>query len=229
MVEKFCCILPICGSASRIGNIPKFLLPISTNTTLLKNHLNNINKKCHCIIVIRPEYATFLFNYLNNFFNGNNFQIIINETKTMSETILSLNYEPAKIYSMLMPDTFFKEQDILDKMYQEFTTHHCDVVLGVFKIRECQKGKLGQVLFDDNDNLIDVIDKDKHCMYEWAWGTIMWNGNFVQYIDKASSHIGYGLMPALKNNLKIKVFKSNGYYYDCGTFEEYKELINTIE
>lgn len=222
------CIFPICGSASRIGNIPKFLLPLPYNNTLLKNHINNLDNKYKCIIIIRPEYATFLYNYLNNFFDLNNFQIIINETKTMSETILTLKYEQGKVYSMIMPDTFFKEKCILDNMLTVYNKYNCDIVLGIFKIRENQKGKLGQVLFDDNNNLIDVIDKDKHCTYKWAWGIILWNNKFINYIDKESSHIGYGLMPALKNNLNIKVYKSNEYYYDCGTFEEYKELLNTF-
>lgn len=221
------CIFPICGYASRIGGIPKFLLPLPYNNTLLKNHINNIDKK-NCIIITTPEYAIYLYDYLNNNFNGNKFQIIINKTKTMSETILTLKYEKNKIYSMIMPDTYYKEKNILENMFQVYNNYNCDIVLGIFKIRENQKGKLGQVLFDEYDNLIDVIDKDKHCIYEWAWGTIMWNNTFIQYIDKELSHIGYGLMPALKNNLSIKVYKSNDYYYDCGTFEEYKELLNIL-
>ena len=222
------CIFPICGNASRIGNIPKFLLPLQNNNTLLKNHIDTIYKKYKFIIIIRPEYAIFLYNYLNNFFDTNDFQIIIKETTTMSETLLTIKYEKDKLYSMIMPDTFFNEKNILDNMIQKYNKYNCDIVLGIFKIRENQKGKLGQVLFDENDNLIDVIDKNKNCKYEWVWGIILWNNKFIQYIDKETSHIGYGLMPALKNNLNIKVYKSNDYYYDCGTFEEYKELINTM-
>jgi hypothetical protein len=223
------CIFPMCGSASRMGHIPKFLLPLPNKNTLLKNNISNINNKYKIIILITPDYAKCVYNYLKHFFETNDFQIIIKETLTMSETILSIKYETNKIYSMIMPDTYFEENNILDNMVDIYNNNVCDIFLGVFKIRKEQKGKLGQVLFDENNNLIDVIDKDVNCNYEWAWGTILWNEKFVKYLNKETSHIGYGLMPALNNSLKIKVYKSNCNYYDCGTFSEYKELLNTFE
>lgn len=229
MSTEHICILPICGSASRMGNIPKFLLPLPNKESLLKNHITNIHQKHKSIIVITPDYANMVFNYLKKFFDKNKFEIIITETQNMSETILSVQFNPNKIYSIIMPDTYFKDTNILDKMIDIYKEDDCDIVLGVFKIREEQKGKLGQVLFDEDNNLINVIDKDKNCDYKWAWGTILWNYKFNKFIDIQKSHIGYGLMPALNKGLKIKVLKSNCHYYDCGTFDEYKLLLNTLQ
>jgi hypothetical protein len=226
--KKLICIFPICGSASRIGNIPKFLLPLPNKNTLLKNHLDNISSKYKSIIITTPDYSSIIYNYLINFFEKRKFKIIITETKTMSETVLSVNFNKNKLYSLIMPDTYF-ETNIIDKMLNLYDKTGCDIILGIFKIREEQKGKLGQVLFDEDNNLIDVVDKNKDCNYEWAWGTIIWNNKFINYMDSSKSHIGYALMPSLKNGLKIKICKSNSNYYDCGTFSEYKDLINNLK
>ena len=109
------CIIPICGSSSRMGNIPKFLLPLPNKNSLLRNHMTNISGKHKSIIVITPDYANMIYNYLKNFFDKKKFEIIITETKNMSETILSVQFNPNKIYSIIMPDTYFDEY-ILDNM-----------------------------------------------------------------------------------------------------------------
>jgi len=225
---KYNCIIPICGSASRMGFIPKFILPLPNKNTLLKNHITCLRNIFHCIIITTPDYANIIFNYLKKFFDLNDFKILITETKNMSETILSINYEKDKIYSMIMPDTYFKDTNLMNEMLKMYHRDNCDIVLGIFKIRDNQKGKLGQVLFDEKNNLLDVIDKDSNCEYIWAWGTILWNNKFSKYIDRKKSHIGYGLMPSLNDKLKIKVCKSDSQYYDCGTLNEYKELLNTL-
>ena len=65
-MEKVC-IFPICGSASRIGNIPKFLLPISNNNTLLLNSINNtIHSGFKVLIITTPDYSNIIYNYLKN-------------------------------------------------------------------------------------------------------------------------------------------------------------------
>ena len=65
-MEKIC-IIPICGCASRIGNIPKFLLPINSNNTLLLNSLNNsISCDFKIIIITTPDYAVLVQNYIKN-------------------------------------------------------------------------------------------------------------------------------------------------------------------
>lgn len=223
------CVIPICGSASRIGNIPKFMLPIPEKKSLIKKHIIDVlESKFKPVIIITPDYANMIYNYLKKFFDMKEIQIIVNETKTMSETILSIDYHNSVNYSLIMPDTYLTDNSVLKKMLKVKNETKCDVVLGIFEIREEQRGKLGQVLFDDNDYLLDVIDKDKSCTYKWAWGTMLWNSKFSNHIDPTTSHIGYALKPALKDGLIIKVVCLKGEYYDCGTINEYTKLLTNI-
>lgn len=221
------CILPICGSATRIGNIPKFLLPITSNVTLLKETIKKaFDNGFHINIFTTPDYGSIIYNYLKNNFDMKQIKINLMETSTMSETVLGVNYNINSIYSLLMPDTYFEDDHCLTKLYDMYNVEECDIVLGVFEIRNEQKGKLGQVLFDNENNLIDVIDKDATCEYKYAWGTILWNHKFFYFIDETTSHIGKCLPNALNNGLKIKVCVLDGQYYDCGTVDEYKLLLS---
>ena len=127
-----------------------------------------------------------------------------------------------------MPDVYISNKKSLIILNKKFNEYKCDILLGIFKIREDQRGKLGQVKFDENNNLVDVIDKDKKCTYKWAWGIMQWNRKLFEYINPMESHIGYSLLPALKNGLNIKVQKIDGTYYDCGTLDEYKLLLKYI-
>ena len=229
-MEKVC-IFPICGSASRIVNIPKFLLPISNNNTLLLNSINNtIHSGFKVLIITTPDYSNIIYNYLKNKIKNFSLFIKINitETNNMSETMLFNNYLDNNIYGLIMPDTYFIYENNLKKMYDIFIQDKCSVVLGIFKIRNEQKGKLGQVLFDENNNVIDIIDKDEKCNYEWAWGCIIFNNKLTKFFNKNDSHIGYSLKPYIQSGNTIKVCKFDNLYYDCGTFNEYKNLLTIL-
>lgn len=223
------CVIPICGSASRLGNIPKFLLPIKNKSSLLKHNI----EKCFIsgfkpLIITTPNFCNIIYRYINTFCDSKNITIIVTETGTMSETILHSQKIVSDIYSILMPDVYISNKNCLSLLNNEFKINESDVLLGIFKIREDQKGKLGQVLFDGENNLIDVVDKDKDCSYKWAWGVILWKKIFFDFIDSKTSHIGYGLVPALKNGIKIKVYKLSSDYYDCGTLEEYQSMLSNF-
>jgi UTP-glucose-1-phosphate uridylyltransferase len=212
-------ILPACGTASRIGNIPKFLLPLKNNKTLLKNIIEIIKNYnlSNVWISTRPEYGELVYNYTKDF----NINIKLSITNTMSETIKEYEQIKQNNTIMFMPDTYIKDQEIIQKLMAELEKSEIDVVLGVWKIEKYQYGKLGQCLLDENDMVLEVIDKDKTCQYEYAWGVIGWKNKFWNFIEPITSHIGYALNPAISNGLKIKAIKMNGKYFDCGTIEEY--------
>lgn len=221
-------IIPMCGTASRIGGIPKFLLPVSNNKSLLSLLLEKIfcqeNININIFISTVPMYADYVYNYTIKYKT----YINIAKTETMSETVNKYNYFKFNknfINIMMMPDTYISD-DIPIKDISNLILNDTDIVLCVWKILPIQRGKLGQCLLDENNNVLDVVDKNKNCEYEYAWGIIGWNHKYWDYIDDEKSHIGLSLNDAIKNNLKIKAIIMKGTYNDCGTIDEYKKVLN---
>ena len=52
-------------------------------------------------------------------------------------------------------------------------------------------------------------------------GSLTFNVDLIQYINPTEPHIGY----AQSNNKKIHTKIIDGNYYDCGTPEEYLDLL----
>jgi hypothetical protein len=214
-------IIPIGGNATRMNQIPKFLLPCK-NKTLLDNiiHIYNTNE-------IYNLYAG--VSDINNTLLQNNDKIIKNivNTKTMTETIYqTLNSLNDKYFNynciLLMPDTYITIQNEINEM--KILLNQYQIVVLLWKIKDYQKGKVGQCIIEDN-LLVDVIDKDINCKYPYFWGSIGWNSSINQYIDPNWDTIGNLLKLAIKMKIPIKTILCEGNYYDCGTYDEYFTMI----
>lgn len=216
-------ILPACGTASRIGHIPKFLLPISSTKSLLNNILTIVTPCSDNVwLSTRPEYTEMVYNYTKSY----KLNIKATETNTMSETIDQYKIMGKHTSTiMMMPDTFISDVNIITKIETELKQN--DIAVCVWKIQDYQRGKLGQCLINEDGYVMNVVDKDKTCSYDYAWGCIGWNPEFWNYVNVNDSHIGYGLNPAIKNGLKIKAIFMDGVYTDCGTIEEYSHFLST--
>ena len=218
-------IIPAAGKASRIGGIPKFLLPIEEDNFLIKFHstlLNNSKLNIQKVIVVSSEYFKTV-QRLNL-----DAEIIKADTDSMNETIkFAINSFPEiSRYILTMPDTFYKDSSIILNLTEQIGNLNTQVSLALWKIENYQRGKLGQVLIRNN-KIMDVVDKDPNCEYEYAWGAIAWDGSVNHLIKAQDPHIGYILKPALDNGNNINYSISSGKYYDCGTFSEYSHLLNS--
>ena len=87
-----------------------------------------------------------------------------------------------------------------------------------------QIGNVGQVKVDGDKKILDVIDKNKECSYNFLWGVIKFNKNFINFINPKDSHIGFSVVPAINSKLFITGEIIDGKYFDCGTIEEYTRL-----
>ena len=215
------CLIPASGSASRMKGFPKFLLPSKKDSqTLLEVHLREASKICDEILIgVNPIFYDILANANLEMYGA---KIVSLATNTMSETIIKLaSHAKGEIFTVLMPDTVFvNAQENFLKANGE-----SDLELGIWKIRADQIGKLGQISFDEELNVIDCVDKDENCNYEFAWGIQTFNRNFLNILKPEWPHIGYGILPAIDNNLNVKVRLIDGGYYDCGTQSEYIKYI----
>ena len=222
------------GTASRIFNIPKFILPLKNkNLSLLSNWcMLMIEKGCDKIIIgSSVANNSFIEHIINTQLNDYKDLIIIkiiHNTSTMNETILKMveneNYDLA---IMGMPDTHvdYISDNLINKILDDN-----EIIIGsyLWNVRNTQREKIGLCNIDKN-HIIDIIDKDKDCNYNYGWGAIIFKKEFENYIKIDDLHLGYSMKLALNNSIKIPYEIINGQYWDCGTVSEYKEYLNFLD
>jgi hypothetical protein len=216
-------IIPAAGTATRISGIPKFLLPIEQDNFLLKFHTEELKIND---LVLKKVIAVSSENYKAVSRLNLNAELEVVETKTMNETVLRILelFPNEDEYVLSMPDTYFNDIDIFNKMYKQFLNTDCDGVLGLWNIRESQIGKLGQCQISDQ-YINKTVDKNFDCKLPHSWGTVMWSNKLNTYIDYQQPHIGYMVNPSIEEGRNFRYALSKGSYFDCGTFSEYKEML----
>jgi hypothetical protein len=212
-------IIPLGGTASRVNNLPKFLFPCSGDTSLLGRLLNIYHKNNIFDIVagVSETNSSLLTNY-------DNIDKKIVNTKTMSETIYSILEMNSDINIMFMPDTYFTINDEIQRCIELLQTYK--IVVFIWEIKKFQIGKVGQCNIDiKNGQVIDIIDKDKNCNYDYMWGGISWTREMNQYINPSWNTIGNLIKKSIELNIKVGYVKVPNDYYDCGTYDEYFQMI----
>lgn len=244
-------ILPCAGTASRLFNIPKFMLPTKKEQCSLIVYWINllINIKCNKIIIGVSENTKLFIDNIIKYNLDENIKNIINvklvgNTNTMNETILEcLKNEKYDIVIMGMPDTYVsslstnlienitKENITKDTITKEnITKENIYVGCYLWNIRDTQIGKIGQCNVDDNF-IIDIIDKDTSCNYNYGWGVVVFTPEFEKYIYIEDLHIGYSMKRYIDNNKDKIIYQimNDGMYFDCGTTIGYTEYLTYME
>lgn len=220
-------LIPAAGQATRMRGLPKFLLPIDENyTTLLENHINNLNNilenDSRILIGIRPDLLPIVKSL--NLIEENIFFIEM-KTNTMNETILNLSENSdSHHFQLIMPDTYFLGMQPYSQL--ESNPELCD--LAIWKIRDEQRGKLGEVEVDANNILSNIVDKNPNTMFQYSWGSLTFSRQFFKYIKKEDPHIGYSVSLALNDKQYISTKFIDGKYFDCGTPREYFDLFREL-
>jgi NDP-sugar pyrophosphorylase family protein len=220
-------ILPASGSATRMRGIPKFLLPCdSSYMTLLERHVLNMLGYCRIVwIPTRPELAI-LVETLK--ITSDRVVVLPLTTSTMTETILKVTaISSADEFMMCMPDTYF----LGDLPYEYLSNLEGDSLkLATWRIREDQKGKLGQVKYleESSGTVMDSQDKNPNCNYEFSWGAMAFNREILKNANVEMPHLGYVINPAITKGQKVTGNNFNGEYFDCGTPSEYLNLLKKV-
>jgi hypothetical protein len=224
-------LIPASGRATRLGGIPKFLLPVPKEDNLLSHHLsisqNNIDIS-EVRISTNTSFSKILYNMnLEESFDKLS-KVDIHNTNTMNETLLNMRNFISEMHLVTMPDTYITDQKLIKEMIKLFkNSDELDGVVGLWNILEIQREKTGQCRVEKN-LVIDVVDKNKNVKYDYLWGTVLFNNKLWEFIKKDEQHIGYSLGPAIKNDLKFGYVVAEGRYFDCGTLDEYWELVREI-
>lgn len=217
-------ILPAAGSAVRMLSLPKMLLPTPYGTLIavMRDRMQNAGAR-HVVIGTRAVIAPLLEPLQDGI--GRLYRA---ETDTMSETVLLAREYIDTRQSVLfgMADTYFDDALAFHKL--EVALHGgADIAVGVFRTRPQQHQKLGMCRIE-NGRVVDVVDKPVHTDLTHAWGVMAWRPVFWDFLRASDPHVGYGLPHAIQAGLDVRAVELSGGYYDCGTPNEYFELIHHL-
>jgi choline kinase len=216
-------IIPAAGMATRMRGIPKFLLPCdSSYTTLIESHIAELLKVCETVwIPTRPELVL-LLDSLG--LAKDRVVILPMQTENMTQTVLKVSkISNSNYFHLVMPDTFF-----FGEQPYEFLSKEPQLVdLACWRIRNDQKGKLGQVLISDGV-VTEMRDKDPLCDFEHSWGSLTFNKILLDYSNLTDPHIGYAIKSALVAGEPVKAKIMRGKYFDCGTPLEYVDMLREV-
>jgi hypothetical protein len=217
-------ILPAAGQSSRMRGLPKFLLPCDDNyVTLLEYHIGMMYESCDVIwIPTRSEFVQ-LIESLN--FPRDKVVILPLTTRSMTETVMNvLKISGSMSFLLEMPDTFYKGVKPVEIL------NHSPVIadLGLFPIRDEQRGKLGQCQIDENQRVVKIIDKDSNCDLPLAWGALTFARELISFMDIKQPHIGYSVAEAIRSGQIVTSTLCNSLYFDCGTPSEYLAMLREV-
>jgi UTP-glucose-1-phosphate uridylyltransferase len=228
-------VIPAAGTAERMDGLPKYLLPIR-KSYLLQTLCERMNAcgASDLLIGANPNNSSLVQRYLPA--NG---IVYTKFSETMSETVLAAQPWADKANVLFgMPDSWWEGDDFAYRWLVEGLTEEIPVCVAVFKARPAQKGKLGMVMTQGKfvnglgEQILEVVavkDKASTSAYTEAWGAMAWSPKFWQYIRPADPHVGYALERAISMGVTVRAIKMTGNYWDCGTKDEYFELIRSFQ
>jgi hypothetical protein len=216
-------IIPAAGLASRMRGIPKFLLPCDdTYNTLIEVHIAAMLEICEVVwIPTRPEMIM-LLDSLG--LAQDRVVLLPMTTSNMTQTVAKvLQIAKAEDFFLAMPDTFFMGE----KPYNGLRNKSNLADLACWKIRDDQKGKLGQVRIEGS-HAIEMEDKNPACNFEHSWGALSFHRDLMKYAETTDPHIGYAVRSSLLKGEKIGSKVMDGKYFDCGTPTEYVNMLKEV-
>jgi hypothetical protein len=203
--------------------LPKFLLPCDPDgTTLIERHVYSLLAVSEKIwIPTRSDFIGLLESL--NLPKG---QVVLLSMKTQSmiETVANVvGISGSERFVVGMPDTYFHGGD----PYPILSESKDIACLALWKIREDQKGKLGQVKIDlSSGAVIDVQDKKPDCEYELSWGAMSFSRDGFDYADDKMTTIGDLIPRLIQAEFTVRGERIHGKYFDCGTPLEYYSMLS---
>ncbi len=217
-------LIPAAGKSTRIHGLPKFLLPVPGDEHLLGRTINWMHAANADPIIIgsSPENIQLVARFAETK------EYRVAETQSMNDTLLRMRDSRNGVYVLGMPDTYFSDFLIGKRAVDHLRSEaDLDVVVGLWAIRDEQRGQLGQCDIK-NGRVVRVVDKDPKCPFGWSWGMIAWKPRFWDFIKKEDPHTGYALQPAIDSGLAVGYLLADGRYWDCGTIDQYWDFATSV-
>ena len=126
-----------------------------------------------------------------------------------------------------MADTIMQPNNAFQKAFSNVSAD-VDVLMVLFPTEHPEK--FGMVHFDQDDRIIEIVDKPTHTDLTEMWGCIIWRPRFTEYLHDCVNKKGVGdfaniMNDAITDGLKFQAFHiEDGVYIDLGTYEEIMEF-----
>lgn len=217
-------LLPASGKASRMNGLPKFALPCDTNnTSLLEKHIEQMSFYVDKIVISTTSRWYELVKSFNLFKS----EIVIIEPSTMNDAIIKMSDQyKSKKYVIGMPDTYFKGENPYIRLSESIKNN--TVSVACWPMHNKLIGKVGQLELVNN-SITDIQEKVLDCDYKHLWGAMAFDNIIIKELDRFNAHVGIDLQNMIyeKTN-NVYAFEVNGSYFDAGTLEGYKNLLDNV-
>lgn len=209
-------ILPASGSASRLGGIPKFCLPLTDEQSILEWHVEHLLEVCDLIHLSTRKMWMPIVEQMKLPSEVHVYEI---EPSSMSDAVEKLSQDLKHKYIIGMPDTYMPDSGGL--FYSDLAFSGADVTLAAFPCHADLKGRVGQILIDANGDVLDAQDKVQECEYNFMWGAMALSGVSVDPLGITPSS---QIMQWVSEGRSVKAIEAKGRYLDIGTVSSLKAL-----
>ena len=204
-------LLPASGKATRVGGIPKFILPISDETSLIEWHIKQMQEVCGEIrICTRPEWLPIIENLnLSVELHGK-------QPSSMTDALQFLVNNDEANFLVGMPDTYIGSGP--ENIYRPLLEFDSEVVLGAFNCPVELFGKVGQIE-TMNGRVLKAVDKQSGCTLNKMWGLLYFQDNSIALLDSTFDSPSKQIQGWIDSKHSVSSVDISGKYIDAGTFQ----------
>jgi len=130
-----------------------------------------------------------------------------------------------------MADTIMQPENVFGVAYEQATPKD-DVILIMFPTERPEK--FGMVRMDQEQRVVEIVDKPAQTDLTEMWGCIIWRPRFTEYLHNCVAGQGIADFAQIMNDaitagLRFRgVSIKDGVYIDLGTYDEIMELDRTF-
>jgi len=241
--EEIVVLVPAAGKGMRLGlPYPKELYPV-----IRDNHykpisqfvLNNLTETGleHVVFVINETKHQLIGYFGDGHRFGCNISYVVQEPVDSQgeSTSPGLAHALDSAYHLTqgktvffgMADTIMQPKNVFDSAYKAASPED-DVVLILFTTNRPEK--FGMVRMDDDNRVLEIVDKPMETDLTEMWGAIIWNAKFNDYLHDCIRRQGISdfaqiMNDAIASGMHFRgVHIVDGIYIDLGTYEEIMEM-----
>ena len=244
-------VVPAAGQATRMEQIPwsKEMIPVGFQEVITENGIVRRPKPVglhviECMVAAGSERILMIIG--NNkwdipsyFGNGADFGTDIAYLMQTELRGLPFALDLAKDWLLDatvlfgMPDTIFYPMDAFEQLLKTHQSKEADLTLGLFPTST--PDRFGMVSFDNQNRMVNTIDKPSETDLEYLWGIACWGPVFTRFLAQEvqslqesprEAVLGDIFQAALESGLSVSVTPfSDGEYIDIGTPDD---LANAI-